>query len=159
MHDNQITLSMALGVCLMSFRFSAFLSMVVTPVIYAESGFTAVLWTTAGIVLVSTAACAILVPMNTRHQQYLAVLFLLQLSSPPCLFFTDCVISIVLLQHSSEDRFNWRYIFSLSPVYWLIVITASALYGSVQPFISFSTKFVEAKWGFTEVEAGWVSSG
>jgi hypothetical protein len=118
-HDTKVTLSMALAVCMLSFRLSSFVSMFAVPEIYAHWGFFAVLAATAVLVGVSFAAAVGLVAVDKRYDAY--------------------------LQPASADgeEFSWASILHLPALFWALVLTTFGTYGAVLPFISFSSEFLQ----------------
>lgn len=133
-HDTKVTLSMALAVCMLSFRLSSFVSMFAVPEIYAHWGFFAVLAATAVLVGVSFAAAVGLVAVDKRYEAY--------------------------LQPASADgeEFSWASILHLPALFWALVLTTFGTYGAVLPFISFSSEFLQQKWGMADVEASRVTA-
>lgn len=73
-HDTKVTLSLALAVCMLSFRLSSFVSMFTVPTIYENWGFFAVLLCTAVLVAVSYASALGLVAVDKKYDYYLQVL-------------------------------------------------------------------------------------
>lgn len=114
---------------MMSYRSSALVSMIGTPLIYEGSGFTVLLITTVGVVLVSAFAGIAVIYVDKQHENYL------QGGSPP-------------------EKFHLRSLTKLGILFWVVSLTACVLYFSVVPFISFSTEFIVNKWGYSDVNAG-----
>src|SRR4051812_11029892 len=94
-HDKQITLSVSTSFCEVSYRASSFLSMGTTPLIYHYYGFSAVLWFTFGIVLLSMCAALVLVGLDRKFDDYL------QGDDP-------------------AEPFSWSNVFNLGKVFWML---------------------------------------
>jgi MFS family permease len=130
--DTQITLSLALAVCMLSFRLSSFVSMFAVPEVYAWWGFFAVLAITALFVAISFASATTLVVIDKKYEDY--------------------------LHTPSAEVFSWSSILHLPPLFWALVVITFGIYSAVLPFISFSSEFLQQKWGMTDVEASQATS-
>jgi hypothetical protein len=116
-HDTKVTLSMALAVCMLSFRLSSFVSMFAVPEIYEHWGFFTVLLVTAICVAVSFSAALGLVAVDKCYDAY--------------------------LQPTTTEEFSWSSILHLPALFWSLVLTTFGTYGAVLPFISFSSEFLQ----------------
>jgi len=131
-HDPQVTLSLALAVCMLSFRLSSFISMVSVAEIYDELGLFMVLVITAILVAVSFSSAIVLIFANRKYDSY--------------------------LQPTTAQDFKWLSILDLPWLFWLLVIATFGTYGAVLPFISFSGEFLQQKWALDYVQASRVAS-
>jgi len=62
------------------------------------------------------------------------------------------------LKSSGYDAVKIRDILSFPPSYWLLAMVLVSFYASVYPFISFSSDFLQMKWGYGEEDAGRLAS-
>jgi MFS family permease len=131
-HDTKVTLSMALAVCMLSFRLSSFLSMTATPNIYALWGFEMVLLITAAFVAGSFASAVALVLVDNKYKEY--------------------------LKTPLAEQFHWKDITNLPSLFWMLVLTAFGTYGAVLPFISFASEMIQQKWHVSDIEAAHITA-
>lgn len=62
------------------------------------------------------------------------------------------------IAHDDEDAFNWRSVFKLSNSFYILCITISLLYGSVNPFIHILSAFLQKTYGYNERKSGMLMS-